>query len=148
MSNPTIRTFARSSAEFSAELVPDPLLDRLSTGVSVGCLLTGAVLILESRLPAPIAGLAVLAWGLYLVCRLRRPSLRRLRVYANGDVHLQRGDGQWLDGQVAAGSVFLASIAWLRVAGHTPYSGLFVAHDGAVEEWRRFRLIARHFADI
>ena len=148
MSNPTTRTSARSSAEFSAELVPDPLLDRLSAGLSVTCLLVGIALILAVDIAVVEQAGAVLAWTLYLVAALRRQRLCRLRIYANGDVHLQRVDGQWFDGRVAAGSLFLARIAWLRVEGRMPYRGWFIPCDEAPDEWRRLRVISRHFADI
>ncbi len=116
--------------------------------MSVICLLTGIVLILVIGLPFFLSLFAVAAWALYVRIACRRIDLRRLRVYANGDVHLQRVDGQWLDGRVGAGSLFLPQIAWLRVEGRTPYQGWFIPRDDADGEWRRLRVIARHFADI
>ena len=124
------------------------MIERLSTAVSLGCLLAGIALILSTALPALVALSAVLAWSAYLSLSLRRLPIRRLRDYAKGDVHLQLADGRWLEGRVAAGSLFLANVAWLRVEGRTPYRGWFMARDAAPAEWRRLRVIARHFADI
>ena len=148
MNNPKTRTSARSSAEYSAELVPDPLLQRLSTGLSTACLLAGIALIVSVGLPSSVTLIAVTGWSIWLLHGLRQVPIRRLRLYANGDVHLQHSNGHWFDGRVAAGSLFLSRIVWLRVDGRVPYRGWFIARDDATAEWRRLRVIARHFADI
>ncbi|MEM9690276.1 MAG: hypothetical protein AAF917_12455 [Pseudomonadota bacterium] len=148
MSNPTIRTSAESSAVYSAEFAPDPLLDALSAGISAACWLVGLALILSTRLPVAALVAAMSLWTMHLAVAIRRPSIRRLRIYANGDCHLQSRDGRWFDGQLMAGSLFLPSIAWVRVSGPLPWRGALVAEDGAGEEWRRLRVMARHFADL
>ena len=148
MSSPKTSKSAKSSAEFSAELTPDTVVQRLSAGLSVLCWFAGVALIAVTAIPRPLQVLAVTAWLGYFVLRSRQFPLRRLRVYANGDVHLQHVDGRWFDGRIAPGSLFLPRVAWLRVEGRRPYCGWFVADDDAPAEWRRLRVMARHFADI
>ncbi len=99
-------------------------------------------------LPVGARLLAVAGWLVLGYRSRRRFQAERLRVYANGDVHLRLMDGRWFDGRVAPGSLFLRHVAWLRVEGSRPYRGWFVANDAACDEWRRLRVIARHFADI
>ncbi len=148
MNNPKILTSAKSSAEFSAELIPDPVVDRLSACVTLLCFGAGAGLIAATAVPWPIRLLGIVAWLFAGLHGRQRIQLKRLRIYANGDVHLQLADGRWFDGRVAPGSLFLPYVAWLRVEGRRPYRGWFVADDAAPAEWRRLRVIARHFADI
>ncbi len=148
MNSPKIPTSAQSSAEFSAELIPDPVVDRLSAGVTLLCFLAGAALLAATAVPWPLRLVAIVAWLAVGYRGRRQVRAKRLRIYANGDVHLQLAGGQWFDGEVAAGSLFLSRFAWLRVEGRVPYRGWFVASDAAPQEWRRLRVIARHFADI
>ena len=148
MSNPKTQASLPSSAVFSADLVPDPLLQRVGWIVSLLALLAGVVAILASSAPAWLRLPLLFAWCLQFLWLRNKPAPLRVRIFGNGDVFLQLADGSWRDGYVAQGTLILPGLAWIRVDGNIRYQGLFSGRTDTDHEWRRLQVIGRHFADL
>ncbi len=148
MSNPKTQASLPSSAVFSADLVPDPLLQRVGWVVSFLALLAGVVLLLLSSAPAWLRWPLLITWSLQFLWLRNKPVPLRVRIFANGDVFLQARDGRWSEGYVAPGTMILPGLAWIRVAGDIRYQGLFSGRADTDHEWRRLQVIRRHFAEL
>ena len=76
--------------------------------------------------------------------RYRRVSSYRL--YGDGSVDIEAPDGTQEAAEMAAGSVGLAGLAWLRcrAADGRLFTELVGKNSQERDDWRRFRVICRH----
>ncbi len=86
------------------------------------------------------------AAGARLVRRYR--EITGYRIYADGTAEIIHADGRRVVAQLAAGTVLLPRLAWLRLRG--PGGGrlseLVSGDPRASQQWRRFQVICRHVA--
>jgi hypothetical protein len=140
-----------SSKEYSSELTPDPVMNRL---LLVAALLTTTLgIVTIAHLPTGdllrVAG--VLAWCCvagYEIVDISSSHKRysRLRVFADGDVKLRTRDGQWQTAALHRGCIVLSTLAWLnlRLADGGRYRALLRGDALESEQWRRLQVIWRH----
>ncbi len=154
MRDQTATSQTRSSTGFSADISPDPHCAGIVFIIAAASGLGGGLLLLHTRLDwlielplamAFVTGSAI-EWRRF---HRRLSGVTHLRVYANGDVRVHR-HSEWYLGQVAAGSVILRRLAWVRVAGDTGarVDCLCLERSMPRESWRRFRLVSRHIGAI
>lgn len=113
--------------------------------------LLGLVIILTMPLPAWSRSVAVFIWlgystlgGLTLSRHYQR--IVGYRLYADGSIDLTHRDGSHSTGRLAAGTVLLPRLGWLRVrgSGRSAWGELVVGDCRTSEQWRRFQVICRH----
>ena len=140
-----------SSTAFSADLHPEPGLRGLV--LASGLLLAALGVLLAVHVEVGTSARAVLAlvWlctvGRELWCLLRAfKRVGKLRLYPGGRVEIQRRDGGAQAARLAAGSIVLPGLAWLRVrtGDGLRFAELLQGNSRESEEWRRFQVIWRH----
>jgi len=107
-------------------------------------------MLVRSRLPVEAVVLLLCGCALRDLACLRPSDILKVRLFANSDVLLLDGSGDWREGRLAAGSLITPRYAWIRVeaAGRVVYSALHLPTSGVRSEWRRLLVISRHFADV
>ena len=143
-----------SSSTYSTRIVPEPRLRRL---VSVSAVVLGfAGAALAATLPLPLPVVIVLAALAPLVTGLEMQRLRAgfrgavlYVIHADGTIDIHSPSGRITTARVAAGSIILKRIAWLRMrttdGRHS--AELVAAGSGPQSQmWRRFQVICRHLA--
>ena len=115
-------------------------------------LATGGSLVLW-QLPVawPIRGLAEIAWWVVTACELwhrwqRYRTVAGFCLYADGSVDVEAPDGSCSGGMIAAGTVSLLHVAWVRWRDGDGrlYAELIAGNSQERDDWRRFRVICRH----
>ena len=81
-------------------------------------------------------------------CWRRQRDVAGLRLYADGSVDVAAPDGTVTGGRLAAGTVALGNLAWLRWRGASGriHAELISRNAQERDDWRRFRVICRHVA--
>ena len=140
-----------ASTSYSTEIRPDPRLRRLVLLTGGLSFLGGLAFLPLLAVSGVLKGLLALSWT--ALCGFEWLALRQgyagsgvLRIAAGGHVERQSPDGSWQPARLCAGSVVLARVAWLRIAGpgERPYTELVGARSHSSEEWRRLQVIWRH----
>lgn len=154
MKDQTATSRTRSSTGFSADISPDPHGAAIVSAIAAASSFTGGLLLLLTRLdwlielPLAIAFVtgSVIEWRRF---HRRLSGVTHLRVYASGDVRVCRF-GEWYLGQMAAGSLVLRRLAWIRVSGASGarVDCLCLKRSTKISNWRRFRLVSRHIGAI
>jgi hypothetical protein len=140
-----------ASTSYFAEIRPDPRLRRLVLLTGGLSFMGGLALLPLVAVSGPLKGLLAISW--VALCGFEGRALwrgyagcRALRIAAGGHVERQAPDGSWQAARLCAGSVVLARVAWLRIAGpgERPFAELVGARSHPSEEWRRLQVIWRH----
>lgn len=142
---------AASSSKYCARI-------RADTTARKGVLASGLVLAAAGSLalwqmPAEwlIRGLGEIIWWCGSSLELCR-CWRRFRdvagfcLYPDGSADIEARDGTRSGGVIAAGTVLLRHVAWIRCRGSDGrlYAELIARNTQERDDWRRFRVICRH----
>lgn len=144
-----------SSARYSSELEPDPALRCWLLIAALLAMVTGLVVILWLPLDAilrTISGIVWVAAGCLqgaLIASAHK-QVRRIRLYADGEVILMAPDGAQRQARLANGSVVLRRIAWLRLqpARGFCHVELLCGCGRESQPWRRLQVIWRHLGRL
>lgn len=139
-----------SSPAFSTELRPDPRLRALvlASGAGLGAL--GIVVLVTLPVAGCLRAILVFVWWAVTVRELSvqlagYARVRVLRLDAGGQVQLGTRDRGWQPARLAAGSIVLGSLAWLRFrTADGQVAELLAGSCRRDEHWRRLQLIWRH----
>lgn len=137
-----------SSTGYSSEIVPDARLRRAVAAAGCACLLLapvlGSVLPWEWRLQATGAVVVLTAAELTRLLRGQRLA-GRYRLYGDGSLEVFTPDGGRRLARLAAGSVLLPGIAWLRFRAPDGriWAELVTGNPRKNKDWRRLCVIFR-----
>ncbi len=142
-----------SSATFSSEIRPDPILRGIVLGSGLVFAILGAITIALMPLSLALRTPAIVAWMALAVFewRLARNAYRNsrcYRLYADGSIDIITADGGRRAAVYAAGSVILPGAAWLKVRAvdGRSWGELIAGNTRESKDWRRFQVICRHVA--
>jgi len=136
---------------FSTELLPDSRLRALVLACGAGCGTLGLIVIATLPWPACLRALLGILWwaamghelGVHLTSYAR---VRALGLDDAGNARLHVRDDGWQPATVAAGSVVLTGVAWLRIraADGRVCAELLAGNCRENGNWRRLQVIWRH----
>ncbi|MEM7432801.1 MAG: hypothetical protein AAF351_12830 [Pseudomonadota bacterium] len=120
--------------------------------IAAGLWAVGLPLIVIASPEIILAGLLAFGWaGLGIRSLQNQRATQRdfstVRIYADGSIRIRYQHRSWLAADLAAGSVVLRHIAWLRMRLDTGgfVQELIIGEAVDDEAWRRFQVIWWHY---